>query len=47
VQPDGKQAFPSKAIKNMQDYMGWERASYNAKIHKTIWKELTLSHLEA
>lgn len=47
VQPDGKQAFPSKAIKNMQDYMGWDRALYNAKIHKTIWKELTLSHLEA
>jgi hypothetical protein len=47
VQPEGKQAFPSKAIKNMQDYMGWDRTTYNAKIHKTIWKELTLSHLEA
>ena len=47
VQPEGKQAFPSRALKNMQDYMGWERVPYNAKIHKTIWKEITLSHLEA
>jgi hypothetical protein len=46
AQPNGKQGFPSKAIKNMQDYMGWERIPYNAKIHKTIWKELTLSHKE-
>ena len=46
VQPEGKQAFPTRAIKNMQDYMGWERVPYNAKIHKTIWKELTLSHVE-
>jgi hypothetical protein len=44
VQPDGKQAFPTKAIKNMQDYMGWVRAPYDAKTHKSIWKELTLSH---
>lgn len=46
VQPEGKQAFPSRALKNMQDYMGWQRVPYNARIHKTIWKELTLSHKE-
>lgn len=43
VLPDGKQAFPTKAIKNMQDYMGWNRDPYNENIHKTIWKQLKIS----
>lgn len=46
VLPDGKQLFPTKAIKNMQDYMGWQRDPYNQKIHKTIWKELRVSGQE-
>lgn len=46
IQPDGKQIFPTKAIKNMQDYMGWSRDPYNEKIHKTIWKQLKISATE-
>lgn len=43
VQPEGKQAYPKNAIRAMQDYMGWERRTYDQKVHKTIWKEITLS----
>jgi hypothetical protein len=43
VQPEGKQAYPKNAIRKMQDYMGWDRRDYDQKIHKSIWKELTLS----
>lgn len=42
--PEGKQGFPKVAIAKMQDYMGWERRLYDAKIHKGIWKELSISH---
>lgn len=41
--PEGKQAFPELALKKMQDYMGWKRREYDVKVHRTIWKELTLS----
>lgn len=42
--PEGKQGFPSKAIKTMQDYMGWARTdSYEPRTHKAIFKELKLS----
>jgi hypothetical protein len=41
--PEGKQGFPVKAIQNMQEYMGWTRLDYCPKVHKGIWKELTLS----
>jgi hypothetical protein len=45
--PEGKQGFPSKAIKNMQDYMGWERTNkYEPRTHKAIFKELKLSNPE-
>jgi hypothetical protein len=43
VQPEGKQGYPKNAVRKMQDYMGWERRNYDQKVHKTIWKELTLS----
>jgi hypothetical protein len=43
VQPEGKQAYPKNAIRKMQDYMGWDRREYDQKVHKSIWKELTLS----
>lgn len=42
--PQGKQAFPSKAVKNMQRYMGWEVTDkYEPRTHKAIFKELTNS----
>lgn len=46
VQPEGKQGYPKNAIRAMQDYMGWERREYDQKVHKSIWKELSLSHTE-
>lgn len=46
VQPEGKQAYPKNAIRKMQDYMGWERRDYDQKLHRAIWKELTLSNPE-
>ena len=42
-QPIGKQAYPIRAIKAMQDYMGWRRRAYDHKVHRAIFKELTLS----
>jgi len=42
--PEGKQGFPSMAIKKMQDYMGWERTDrYMPRNHKAIFKRLRLS----
>lgn len=42
--PEGQQAFPSRAIKNMQRYMAWEPTDYySAKNHKAIFKELRTS----
>lgn len=46
VQPEGKQGYPKNAVRAMQDYMGWERRDYDQKVHKGIWKELTLSSPE-
>ena len=46
VAPEGKQGYPKNAIRAMQDYMGWPRLPYNENIHKSVWKELTLSHKE-
>lgn len=46
VQPEGKQGYPKNAIRKMQDYMGWERREYDEKLHKAIWKELTISKTE-
>lgn len=46
VQPEGKQGYPKNAIRKMQDYMGWERRNYDEKVHRAIWKELTLSKKE-
>jgi hypothetical protein len=46
VQPEGKQAYPKNAIRAMQDYMGWQRRDYDEKLHRAIWKELTLSNPE-
>ena len=43
VQPEGKQLYPKNAIRNMQDYMGWERRNYDEKVHRAIWKELRIS----
>jgi hypothetical protein len=43
VQPEGKQAYPKNAIRSMQDYMGWDRREYDQKVHKSIWKEITVS----
>lgn len=43
VLPEGKQAYPKNAVRAMQDYMGWQRREYDQKVHKSIWKELTLS----
>jgi hypothetical protein len=40
--PEGKQGFPDVAVKKMQDYMGWKRRPYDAKVHRTIWKELSV-----
>jgi hypothetical protein len=42
-QPVGKQKYPAKAIRNMQDYMGWARRDYDPKTHKAIWKAFRLS----
>ncbi len=45
--PEGKQGFPSNAIKKMQDYMGWERTDkYMPKTHRAIFKKLKLSLVE-
>ncbi len=45
--PEGKQGFPSNAIKKMQDYMGWERTDrYMPKTHRAIFKKLKLSFEE-
>ena len=42
--PEGKQGFPSLAIKKMQDYMGWERTDrYMPRNHRAIFKRLELS----
>lgn len=46
VLPEGKQSYPKNAIRNMQDYMGWQRREYDEKVHRAIWKELTLSSPE-
>lgn len=46
VLPEGKQGYPKNAIRAMQDYMGWERRDYDQKLHKAIWKELSVSHPE-
>jgi hypothetical protein len=43
--PEGKQAFPSMALKKMQDYMGWQRTDrYLPKNHRAIFKQLKLSY---
>lgn len=45
--PEGKQAFPTNAIKKMQDYMGWERTDrYLPRNHRAIFKKLELSFKE-
>lgn len=44
VQPEGVQKYPKNAVRAMQDYMGWQRRDYDAKTHRAIWKELTLSN---
>jgi hypothetical protein len=45
--PEGKQGFPTNAIKKMQDYMGWERTdSYMPRTHRAIFKKLKLSYTE-
>lgn len=46
VLPEGKQGYPKNAIRAMQDYMGWQRLDYCEKVHRAIWKELTLSNPE-
>lgn len=46
VQPEGMQKYPKNAIRNMQDYMGWQRRDYDEKTHRAIWKELKISNKE-
>lgn len=42
VAPEGMQKYPKNAVRKMQDYMGWERREYDEKVHRAIWKELTI-----
>ena len=44
VQPESKQGYPKNAIAKMQEYMGWQRRNYDEKVHRAIWKQLTLSN---
>lgn len=37
VQPLYEQGYPKNAVRAMQDWMGWERREYDAKVHKTIF----------
>lgn len=47
VLPEGQQAFPSRAIREMQNYMGWDRLDkYAPRTHRAIFRELTLSSPE-
>jgi hypothetical protein len=42
--PEGRQGFPERAIKKMQEYMGWEKTDdYTPKTHRAIFKQLKLS----